>query len=377
MVADSTQRIARLTSLEAILALFQSRVAAVMPRRTPLSQALGAVVAEDVQPPQCPPHPIALRDGFAVAAAEIADAGPYAPVPLGLTACRVDVGGALPSGTDAVVPLDAITLRGDRAEAIAPVAPGEGVLAPEADATPAIALRRTGERLRALDLAAMAAAGIAEVTIRSPRLALARATAAKTPVLNAAQVTLSRCAAKAGCAVSEASSLAEALSEGQCDAVIGIGGTGSGRRDDAVQELARRGRIEAHGIAICPGETAAFGFVGERPVLLVPGRLDAALGVWLLIGRHLTAKLAAGQHWLRADCSVASAQGDVDHRDDRDDPGELSRRHGGAAWVQIFVLDRADPQRRLDSGSGRQRRLCRRQRGCRESMAMNLPMPQQ
>jgi len=300
MTVDSTiQRIARLTPLEEILASFQSRVAAVMPRRTAFSQGLGAqvlgaVLAEDVQVPQCPPHPIALRDGFAVAAAEIADAGPYAPVPLGLTACRVDVGGALPNGTDAVVPLDAIALRGDRSEAIAPVAPGEGVLAPGADATAATALRRVGERLRALDLAVLAAAGIAEVTIRSPRLALARAATARTPVLNAAQMTLSRCAAKAGCAVSEASSLAEALSEGQCDVVIGIGGTGGGRRDDAVQELARRGRVEAHGIAICPGETAALGFVGERPVLLVPGRLDAALGVWLLIGRQLTAKLAGG-----------------------------------------------------------------------------------
>jgi molybdopterin molybdotransferase len=294
MTVDSTiQRIARLTPLDAVLASFQSRVAAVMPRRTPLSQALGAVLAEDVQPPQCPPRPIALRDGFAVAAAAIADAGPYAPVRLGLTACRVDVGGALPSGTDAVVPLDAITLRGDRAEAIAPVAPGEGVLAPGGDAAPATALRRAGERLRALDLAAMAAAGIAEVTIRAPRLALARAAAAKTPVLNAVKVTLCRCAAKAGGVVSEASTPAEGLSEGQCDAVIGIGGTGSGRRDDAVQELARRGRVEAHGIAICPGETAAVGFVGNRPVLLVPGRLDAALAVWLLIGRRLMAKLAA------------------------------------------------------------------------------------
>ena len=294
MVADSTQRIARLTPLDAFLASFQSRVAAVMPRRTPLSQALGAVLAEDVQPPQCPPHPIALRDGFAVAAAEIADAGPYAPVPLGLTACRVDVGGALPSGTDAVVPLDAIILHGERAEAIAPVAPGEGILPPGGDAAPATALRRAGERLRALDLAVMAATGIADVTIRSPRLALARASAARTPVLNAVQVTLSRCAGTAGCMVRESSSLAEALSEGQCDAVIGIGGTGSGRRDDAVQELARRGRLEAHGIAICPGETAALGFVGNRPVLLVPGRLDAALAVWLLIGRQLMAKLAAG-----------------------------------------------------------------------------------
>ena len=300
MTVDSTiQRIARLTPLDAILASLQSRVAAVTPRRTPVSQGLGAqvlaaVLAEDVRPPQCPPHPIALRDGFAVAAAAIADASPYTPVPLGLTACRVDVGGALPSGTDSVVALDAITLRGDRAEALAPVAPGEGVLAPGGDAAPAIALRRAGERLRALDLAAMAAVGIAEVTIRVPRLALARAAAAKTPVLNAVQVTLSRCAEKAGCTVRESNSLAEALSEGQCDALIGIGGTGSGRRDDAVQELARRGRVEAHGIAICPGETAAVGFVGNRPVLLVPGRLDAALVVWLLIGRHVVAKLAGG-----------------------------------------------------------------------------------
>src|SRR6516164_2054802 len=283
MTVDSTiQRIALLTPLEEILASFQSRVAAAMPRRTALSQALGAVLAEDVRRPQCPPHPIALRDGFAVAAAEIADAGSYAPVPLGLTACRIDVGGALPSGTDAVMPLDSITRRGDRADTTAPITPGDGVLASGADATPAVVLRRAGERLRALDLAAMTAAGIAEVTIRSPRLTLARATAARTPVLDAAQATLIHCAAKAGCAVSEASSLAEAMSDGQCDAVIGIGGTGSGRRDDAVQELTRRGRVEAHGIAICPGETAAFGFVGERPVLLVPGRLDAALAVWLL-----------------------------------------------------------------------------------------------
>src|ERR1700746_833923 len=106
MTVDSTsQRIARLTPLDAVLASFQSHVAAVTPRRTPLSQALGAVLAEDVRPPQCPPRPIALRDGFAVAAAEIADAGHYAPMPLTLTARRIDTGDTLPRGTDAVTPL--------------------------------------------------------------------------------------------------------------------------------------------------------------------------------------------------------------------------------------------------------------------------------
>jgi molybdopterin molybdotransferase len=283
----SIQRIARLTPLDAVLALIQSRVAPLKPRRAPVSQCLGAMLAEDVRAGECPPRPIALREGFAVAAAEIADAGPYAPIPLSLTARRIDSGDPLPSGTDAVAPLDAIALHGTRAEAVAAVAPGEGVLPAGGDAAPATALRRARERLRALDLASMAAAGIAEVTIRLPRLALARANAAKTPVLDAARVTLSRCAMAAGCVVRETNSLAEALSEAQCDAVVGIGGTGSGRRDDV-------GRIEAHGIAICPGETAAFGFVGDRPVLLIPGRLDAAVAVWLLIGRHLAAKLAGG-----------------------------------------------------------------------------------
>src|SRR5690242_14791914 len=286
------QRIARLTPVVAVLALIQARVAAVAPRRAAVSQEvaaelLRATLAEDVQPPQCPASAIALRDGFAVAAAEIADAGPYAPMPLSLTARRIDTGDILPRGTDAVAPLDAIALRGTRAEAIAAVAPGAGVLPAGGDSTPDSALRRSGEQLRALDLAVMASAGISEVKVRSPRLALARAGATNNAMLDAAQATLCHWARQAGCVVRTTRSLVEALDDIQCDAVIGIGGTGSGRRDDAVQDLARLGQVEAHGIAICPGETAAFGFVGDRPALLVPGRLDAALAVWLLIGRPL------------------------------------------------------------------------------------------
>jgi molybdopterin biosynthesis enzyme len=155
-------------------------------------------------------------------------------------------------------------------------------------------LRRAGEIVRPLDIAAMSAAGIAKVTIRAPRIALARASAAKTAMLDAAYATLVRCIAQNGGVPITQCNLAETLRSGECDAAIGIGGTGTGRRDDAVHDLARLGRVEAHGIAVSPGDTAAFGFTGERPVLLVPGRLDAALAVWLQIGRHLVAKLAGG-----------------------------------------------------------------------------------
>jgi len=267
----------------------------VPPRRRVVVSAQGATLAEDVVSAERPPRAIALRDGFAVEAAAIADAGPYTPVPLTLMARRIDAGEALPSGTDAVVPLDAIALRGDRAEATAAVAPGEGVLQAGGDAGPTNALRRAGARLRAIDVAAMAAAGIAEVTVRSPRMAVVRGSAARTPILEAARGVLVHGITRAGGSLCDTSdTLEEALNDRQSDAVIVVGGTGSGRRDDAVQEVVRRGELEAHGIGIGPGDTAAFGFVDERPVLLVPGRLDAALAVWLFIGRQLAAKLAGG-----------------------------------------------------------------------------------
>ena len=296
MGADSSiQRIVRLTPLHAILACIQSRVMPVSPRRSALVSAQGETLAEDVVSAERPPRAIALRDGFAVEAAAIADAGPYTPVPLTLIARRVDTGDALPKGTDAVAPLDAIALRGDRAEAVAAVAPGEGVLQAGGDAAPTTVLRRAGERLRAVDVAAMTAAGIAEVSIRSPRIAVVRGSAARTPILDAARGLLVHAVTRAGARSSDPSdALEEALSDHQSDAVIVIGGTGSGRRDSAAQEVVRRGRLEAHGIAIGPGDTAALGFVEERPVLLAPGRLDAALAVWLFIGRPLAAKLAGG-----------------------------------------------------------------------------------
>jgi len=296
MGADSSiQPIVRLTPLHAILACIESRVAPVLPRRNALASARGATLAEDVVAAARPPRAIALRDGFAVAAAAIADAGSYTPVPLTIHARRIDAGDPLPNGTDAVLPLDAIALHGDRAEAIAAIAPGDGVLQAGGDARPTTAMRSAGARLRAVDVAAMAAAGIADVAVRLPRVAVVRSSAARTAILDAAHAVLVHAVTQAGGSLwDSADTFDEALNDRQSDAVIVVGGTGSGRRDNAVQQVARRGWLEAHGIAIGPGDSAAFGFVDERPVLLVPGRLDAALAVWLFIGRHLATKLAGG-----------------------------------------------------------------------------------
>ncbi len=302
---SSMQRISRLTPLSAVLSIIDRRVVPVAPRQNPRPLSVGAVLAQDVSAPSLPPAPVALRDGYAVEAAAIADAGAYAPVPFRANPKRVDAGEPMPPGTDAVTPFDAVIFRNDRAEAVAAIAPGEGVLPAGADARAQIPLRRAGERVRSIDKAVLTAACL-DVSTRRPRICIARGEAAKSAHIEGVFDLLDAVIFAAGAWTKNwtenAIPLRDALAGCDFDAVIAVGGTGSGRHDASVRTLARLGRVEVHGIAISPGETAAFGFantkfdaVDEKPVLLLPGRVDAALAALLLIGEHLIARLAGGK----------------------------------------------------------------------------------
>jgi molybdopterin molybdotransferase len=294
------QRITRLTPVSGVLALINALVAPVAARTANLRDAVGRVLAEDVQPPTgCPTAACALRDGFAVCAETTTDASAYAPVLLA-SPLRVDVGEVLPVGTDAVAPLDTIAVRDGRYTALAPIAVGQGVLAVDGDIRAGVTLRRSGQRLRSVDRAVLAAAGIKSVFVREPRIRLAWARSNHDAVLEPARASLAHAIAAAGgvaqelsAAPAHAGDLGAALGETTGDAVIALGGTGSGRSDTSVRTLARLGSVEIHGIALSPGETAAFGLIGTRPVLLIPGRLDALLAVWLVIGQRLLARLSA------------------------------------------------------------------------------------
>jgi molybdopterin biosynthesis enzyme len=300
MMADGeatqhTQRIARLTPLEAVLARVDALVRPVAAREVALAAAVGRVLAGDAIVAARPRAALALRDGWAVNSALTQDASPYAPAPLP-AAIRIDAGAALPSGADAVAELDEVVVRDGRAEAICAVTAGEGVLLAGADADGATALRLEGHRLHAVAAAALAAAQVSRVSIREPRLRVVRARSAD-PIIDAAAALLAHAVAAAGGVVPDDGAdglrLEEALQRDDADAVVAIGGTGSGRDDASVATLARLGRVESHGIALSPGTTAAFGLIGTRPVLLLPGRLDGALAVWLLLGERMLARLAA------------------------------------------------------------------------------------
>jgi molybdopterin molybdotransferase len=291
---ETIQTITRLTPLTELLALIEGHVRPVAPRRIVLKHAVGATLAEDVIAPARPAAPLALIDGWALNADLTRDAGGYAPAPLPQVPQRVEAGQPLPAGADAVAPLDTVKVTQGRAEALAPVNIGDGVLPAGGDCDGAAPLRRAGERLRPLDLAALACVGVTEVSARLPRLRVLPVRA--DPILESAAQLIAHDATCRGGAPNEAhGELSAALADRSADCVIAIGGTGSGRNDSSVQTLANMGRVLVHGIALAPGETAAFGFAGAKPVLLLPARLDAALSVWLVIGRPLLHRLAGGK----------------------------------------------------------------------------------
>jgi molybdopterin biosynthesis enzyme len=90
----------------------------------------------------------------------------------------------------------------------------------------------------------------------------------------------------------DAAAIADALSSAEADAVFAFGGTGFGRTDLSAAALARAGTLGAHGIALRPCETAGFGTAAGRPVLLLPGRPEAALAAYLGLGRPLVEALS-------------------------------------------------------------------------------------
>jgi molybdopterin molybdotransferase len=290
-----TQRIARLTPLDAVLTRVDALVGPVAPREVAIAAAIGRVLAGDVMVAARPRAALALGDGWALQSALTHDASPYAPAALP-SAIRIDAGQALPPGADAVAEIDAVVVRDGRAEAIAAITSGHGVLPAGADADGAAALLHDGHRLGAVAAAALTGAQVSRLRIREPRLRVVRARPRGDPIIDAAAALLAHAIAGAGGVVlDDSEGIEDALRREDADAVVAIGGTGSGRHDTSVSTLARLGRVEAHGIALSPGETAAFGMVATRPVLLLPGRLDGALTVWLLLGQCMLARLAASR----------------------------------------------------------------------------------
>ncbi len=288
----------RLTAPEEALAALLARLQPVPPRMMSPEAALGRVLAEDLQAlAPVPAHPAALRDGWAVIAAETLGAGPYAPAPLSL-AEQVKAGAALPAGADAVLADFELDTMTPFPQALAAASPGVGLRQPGEEIAAGAVLCRAGTRLRPQHLPALAACGIAEVPVRLPRLALAG------PEADSAAAALIATLAAPLAAVTRRPDPAEA------DLLVVLGGLSE---DSASPALAAMDQVLLHGLGARPGLATAIGLRHDRPALLLPGTAEEALAGWWLLGapalRHLVGLPEPAGEALRLTRKVASTVG--------------------------------------------------------------------
>jgi molybdopterin molybdotransferase len=270
------------------LALLTASVSPVTAHKLGISDAVGFVLAEPIMAPTAlPPEPVALRDGYAVTASNTVGASPYTPVLLNTHPPVIAAGNPLPGNTDAVLPLDALSVEGGFVQVTQAIVSGENVRRAGEDARRGCILRAAGERVRPIDVAAAVTAGIGECSIRrlEVRVLFVSQYDKAAGTLVAAFLTKAGASVSASLSVAGQASLARALGEPGADLDIVIGGTDFGRPGDSSCAVAEVGTVIAHGLALRPGEAGGCGLVDRKPVLLVPARLEAALAMMLMVAQ--------------------------------------------------------------------------------------------
>jgi putative molybdopterin biosynthesis protein len=257
-----------------------------------LADAVGRVTAEPVWATRSsPPFDAAAMDGIAVRAADTVGASDASPVLLDLgDYAVVDTGDPMPDGFDAVVMREHVHYEGDRAELRAAVPPYVHVRSIGEDVSATELLLPAGHRLRAVDIAAAAAAGATEVVVRrAPVVAVlptgdeVRPLGADTgpgEILDTNSLMLAAQAREAGCDAialdierDDPDRIAAAVRDAavRADLVIVVAGSSAGRDDYTAAVVERLGVLAVHGVAVRPGHPVVLGAVDATPVLGAPG----------------------------------------------------------------------------------------------------------
>ena len=298
---------ASLLSVDEALELILGHARPLAAETIPLAEAAGRFLAEPARSVgDLPPFPSSAMDGFALRAADAPGrlpvvariaAGRPAPGPLAAgEAMAIATGGVVPEGADSVVPIEVVSEDGDTVDVPDAVEVGAHVRPRGGDLARGDVVVEAGTLLRPAELAALAAAGVAEVACaRRPRVALVTTgTELRRPgealepgqIFESNGVMLAAALASAGAIVELQASVADderehraTLERGlEADVLLTSGGVSVGPHDLVRHVEAELGVEEIFWrVAVKPGKPLSFGIRDATLVFGLPGNPVSSL----------------------------------------------------------------------------------------------------
>ena len=285
------------------------------PQPVALEEANGRVTADAVWARRSAPHyDAAAMDGVAVRSRETVGASEALPVTLrvGGQVVWVDTGDPMPDDFDAVVMIEVVhEVDAGSVEIYSPVAPYQHVRPLGEDIVATELLLAQCHRLRPYDVAACAAAGLSEVSVRGlPTVAIIPTGNEIVPpgqALRPGQVPEFNSLMLAGMVsdwggsplrlepVPDNVDLLRAAVSGameRADIVVVNAGSSAGSEDYTARVVESLGRLVVHGVAIRPGHPVVLGVCNDKPLLGIPGYpVSAAVAAELFLKPLIERKL--------------------------------------------------------------------------------------
>ena len=290
-----------LLSIEEAQELVLARVEPLPTETVPVEDAVGRVLAEPASAEiDLPPFDSSAMDGFALRSGDTPGTLPVpfriaagAPAERSLApgeAMGIATGGAVPEGADAVIPLEYVVDNDNTIEIAEAVEAGANIRPTGGDLRRGAVVVEAGVRLGGAQVAALAAAGVAEVRVsQRPRAAvLATGSELRRPgeplepgqIYDANGVLIEAQLASAGAAVERLSTVTDdedahrtALELGLgADVLVTSGGVSVGPHDLVRRIEAELGVEEVFwGVSVKPGKPISFGVRDGRLVFGLPG----------------------------------------------------------------------------------------------------------
>lgn len=371
-----------LTVQEALTAVLTG-VSVLPAEQVPLLDALGRVLAQPVvAQDSLPPFANSSMDGYAFKAADLAGASQENPVTLQVvgdiaagamstvtvtpgTAVRIMTGAPLPSGADAVVPVEDTNEMWRSKERPLPqqiqvyrsVQAGDYVRHPGEDIKAGQTILTPGHILRPQEVGVLASLGIAQVTvIRRPKVAILATGDELLPVdqplqpgkirnsngyTQAAQVlALGAEPVQLGIAGDTETAVRQKLQSGLkagVDLFISSAGVSVGAYDVVKAVLEQEGNVGFWRVRMRPGKPLAYGTYQNIPYLGLPGNPVSAMVSFERFARAAILKMA-GHHNLNRPIITVTVQDEI-HSDGRESYIRAIVRRNGAAYAASLTGD--------------------------------------